>query len=175
MNFVRRGEIDVSMYKSLLGEKAPWKNKWTTARKSAFSCHKNADVIPLMWDGFNEYKPDQEMPKSEFFDAFYVKDFFNKLLLVLGGGKVVSAMLVNLPSRSAVSPHQDGGDFLVKNTRLHIPIFSPAGSFLIVSDQAIHMKDGEIFEISNNLIHSAVNNSDSDRVHLIVDWHGAMI
>ena len=54
---------------------------------------------------------------------------------------------------------------------MHIPIITNEKVFFQVGDEIKIFKEGEIWKINNTgKSHSVVNNSNEDRVHLIVDW-----
>lgn len=54
--------------------------------------------------------------------------------------------------------------------RVHIPIITNDKVTFTFPDCTVHMKEGEVTEFNNNIAHSAVNESEHDRVHLIIDF-----
>jgi len=86
-------------------------------------------------------------------------------------GKIMRAILVNLPSGKSIPPHVDGGITLVHCRRIHIPIQTNENCFFTVGDDKRNLKLGEMWEINNDKkTHSVDNFGDDDRIHLIVDW-----
>jgi hypothetical protein len=86
-------------------------------------------------------------------------------------GKILRAILVNLPSGKSIPSHVDSGPSLVYCRRIHIPIQTNEKCFFTVGDDKKNLKLGEIWEINNDKkMHSVDNFGDDDRVHLIVDW-----
>lgn len=84
-------------------------------------------------------------------------------------GKVVRAELISMDKRTSIPRHTDKGDMLVTCRRLHIPIITNDDIWFSVLSKRINMKEGVCYEINNLAAHSVENNSDIDRVHLIVD------
>lgn len=68
-----------------------------------------------------------------------------------------------------VSTHIDPGDFFEEHHRVHLPICTHQSIKMIINDVEFHMESGHYYEIDNTLPHSISNNSDVDRIHLIID------
>jgi aspartyl/asparaginyl beta-hydroxylase (cupin superfamily) len=68
-----------------------------------------------------------------------------------------------------VSEHTDKGDYLSTVRRFHIPIITNDLVSYTVNGERVHMKQGECWEINNLKSHSVLNESDTDRVHLLID------
>jgi hypothetical protein len=64
--------------------------------------------------------------------------------------------------------HDDGHEVWKKTVRVHIPIVTNDGAFLIAEKKAKHLAVGEVWSFDNQSQHSVVN-GDSTRVHLIFD------
>lgn len=192
-NFKYLGNIDTSSIREKI-ENAPWKNKWSTLRQS-FKTHKHCDVIPLRWNRNFDDAAHVKAEKTKFYDEFYDKKFFEELKLIMknsfGEGYFIRILFVNLCAKEKIRPHTDSGESLIKNHRVHIPIKSnPKVEFTIytkilqkkISGEKIiltkpetkFMKEGEIWEINNVKEHSVANNSEQNRIHLIVDWHSSV-
>ena len=78
-------------------------------------------------------------------------------------------LLINLESNQEVPEHTDKGDYLSTVKRFHIPIITNDNVYYTVNGETINMKQGECWEINNLKPHSVLNNSNIDRVHLLVD------
>jgi hypothetical protein len=85
-----------------------------------------------------------------------------------GGPKRV--MLVNLPAGCVVGKHFDLGEHLVKCRRIHLPIQTDPAVTFTVDSAEFHIELGVLTEINNQKEHSVINNSEVDRIHLMVDW-----
>jgi hypothetical protein len=84
-------------------------------------------------------------------------------------GKVARVLLVKLSAGKDVTEHVDSGDYLSTVRRYHIPIITNDSVFYTVNSETINMKKGECWEINNLKPHSVLNNSNEDRIHLLID------
>lgn len=84
-------------------------------------------------------------------------------------GKAGQVILVKLGSFSSIDKHKDYGEYLIASRRNHIPITTNLNNTFTVDKDTISMKQGECWEINNSKTHSVQNNSNEDRIHLIVD------
>jgi aspartyl/asparaginyl beta-hydroxylase (cupin superfamily) len=76
-----------------------------------------------------------------------------------------------LKSNSKIDKHIDAGKSLSICHRVHIPIITNKNVLFEIDNEIKNLKEGEMWEINNSeKIHSVVNNSNTDRIHLIVDW-----
>lgn len=84
-------------------------------------------------------------------------------------GKSARVLLIKLGAGKDVALHVDGGDYLSSVRRFHIPIITNDNVFYTVNKETINMKAGECWEINNLKHHSVLNDSQEDRVHLLID------
>ena len=147
-------------------------------RQKTYSVHAKTKTIPLIW---NEMDKDNlrnlEKDKRKFWpEADKYKTDLDLLSNILkekyGEGFISSAMLINLPSRSVIFPHVDNYDpYFDKVKRTHLAIVTDDEVRFTVGGEEKNIKEGEIFEIDNsNKMHDVKNNSEIDRIHLLVDW-----
>jgi hypothetical protein len=97
-----------------------------------------------------------------------VSKIVNDLELMCNGvsGRV---LLIRLLANRDVSEHTDKGEYLSAVRRFHIPIITNELVSYTVNGETINMKEGECWEINNQKPHSVLNDSDIDRVHLLID------
>ena len=97
-----------------------------------------------------------------------VSDIVKDLELMCEGvsGRV---LLLKLFAKKDVSEHTDRGEYLSAVRRFHIPIITNDLVSYTVNGETVNMKEGECWEINNQRPHSVLNDSDIDRVHLLVD------
>lgn len=79
-------------------------------------------------------------------------------------------MLVNLPARKNVETHIDSAYHLENIHRIHLPIITNDDVVFKVSNNIVPMRSGSLIEINNNVEHGVENNSDMNRIHLIIDY-----
>lgn len=80
-----------------------------------------------------------------------------------------NVLLIKLKAQEDIAIHHDSGDYLMLSRRNHIPIVTSDNVYFGVGDEKINMKAGECWEINNSRLHFVENNSDIDRVHLLID------
>jgi hypothetical protein len=180
------GKIDVYPLKKIID--GPWDNEISILRRLRGlrgGPHYNVECIPLMFDFANIEQNDISVPaeKTEFYDEFYDEYFFNeltkKLTLAYGEGHILRIIFLKLFANKNIKRHFDASDTLIKNHRIHIPIYTNDKVDFIVSnfqdpceeDVIMQMKEGSIWEINNEIYHEVQNNSNQDRIHLMVDWY----
>ena len=78
-------------------------------------------------------------------------------------------LLIKLKAKENISIHFDSGDYLMLSRRNHIPIITSSNVFFGVGNEKISMEAGECWEINNSRPHFVENNSNIDRVHLLID------
>ena len=169
-NFKYIGKIKVDSFKDKINN---FDNKlWDsfTFRQKTFEAHKETKTIPLIFDTdfrlkYPTYLKEYEIFKNEF------ELLKNKLTKIYGKGFIIRAILVMLRSNSKIDRHIDTGKSLSICHRIHIPIITNKNVLFEIDNEIKNLKEGEMWEINNSeKIHSVVNNSNTDRIHLIVDW-----
>lgn len=81
-------------------------------------------------------------------------------------GKV---MLVSLLPGGVVDWHTDEGEYAEAHRRFHVPITTNPGAVLLAECESAHLPVGQLTEINNRVLHSAINVGPTPRVHLIFD------
>lgn len=173
-NYTFLSKIDVSDLKNRIKElpNEIWDEH--TLRQTLFVPHKHTQTLEIMWDmdslqtnkigkiHSNYYKLDMEL-------------FLNKIKpiyeLNYGKGYFVRVLLVKLKSNTNIATHVDNGESLVNCKRTHIPIITNELVTFTINGETKYLSEGEIWEIDNTKEHSVDNDSDEDRIHLIVDYN----
>jgi quercetin dioxygenase-like cupin family protein len=93
------------------------------------------------------------------------------LMATVQGERLGRAMITKLEPGKRIYPHVDSGDHAAYYERFHIVIASAPGCLFHADDETVHMKPGECWWFQNQSRHEVVNNSPSERIHLIVDIH----
>ncbi len=139
-------------------------------RQKTFKVHKETKTIPLIFDtDFRLSNPTYLYQYEIFKDEFKIIN--SKLKKIYGKGFIIRAILVLLKSNSKIDKHIDTGKSLSICHRVHIPIITKKDVLFEIDNEIKNLKEGEMWEINNSeKIHSVINNSDINRVHLIVDW-----
>ena len=82
---------------------------------------------------------------------------------ILGRAKIVC-----LPPGHKVYPHVDRGEYYRVRNRYHL-ILQSSGSWMRAGNDEVRMRTGELWWFDNNAEHEAMNDGDTDRIHLIFD------
>ena len=168
MNFNYIATSNIDLLKNKILKTKNW-NQYEFRQKT-YDVHKKTKTIPLIYDedlrhetptyhvDYHKYKKSIDM----------IKEILNKKL---GEGRIIRAILVNLPAKNKIDEHIDSGYSLSNCSRIHIPIVTNDKVCFKVGKEKKNLKSGEMWEINNtNKIHSVENNSNQDRIHLIIDW-----
>lgn len=169
-NFKTYGNIDVVCLKDKLNE-LDWNEH--KLRQSLFKAHQHTQTLEIMWDmeSLNTNKISKIHPN---YYKLNIESILKKLKPIYesncGKGDFVRILLVKLRANSNITPHSDRWDSLENCNRTHIAIITNPNVTFTIDGEIKHLKEGEIWEIDNSKEHSVDNNSDEDRVHLIIDW-----
>lgn len=79
-------------------------------------------------------------------------------------------MITKLPTGKAITPHSDVlGLYANSMRRFHVPLQTGEGCIFRAGDEIVTMKAGEVWDFNAHAEHEVVNNSNDDRIHLIID------
>jgi hypothetical protein len=144
-----------------------------TLKQSVFDAHKHTQTIELMWD-INSLDLNTRGKIHPNFYKFNVDSLLVNLKPIYekkyGKGDFIRVLLVKLKKESKITPHVDSGDGLVFCKRTHIAVITNPDVIFTVGGESKNMRKGEIWEINNQNVHSVDNNSNHDRIHLIIDY-----
>jgi len=91
------------------------------------------------------------------------------LMARVEGERLGRCLITRLAPGCKIDPHVDGGSHAAYYERYHIVLQSRPGSVFRCGDETVHMAVGDVWWFDNSIEHEIVNNSDDDRIHLIVD------
>ena len=108
----------------------------------------------------NSFK--QEFKYTELHDRFkgtYIEYINDKLTEEYDIGRL---RLILKEPRTCLTWHRD------PEPRVHIPVFSEPGNFMIVEDEIKHLKaDGSTYYTQTTKYHNVFNGSTADRIHIV--------
>ena len=155
-------------------------DKDTAARNSKAKAggNTNLDVRALMvryksasssGPGFKDYeKNDTELLNKlkPYLDKIIsqVKDFYGYENL-----KLTTLLFTELKSGGRIPEHVDDGPMLTTNHRLHIPIYTDPAVIFTFDHIDYYLEPGNAYEINNQIIHEVKNDSNIDRIHMMID------
>jgi|APGre2960657468_1045069.scaffolds.fasta_scaffold147087_1 hypothetical protein len=164
-NFKKHGDVDVTSIIPLINT-FDWDEY--TFRQNTFKPHAQTKSIRLIWDEVKEniiYYSDYPKLKP-------ILDILSNIFKEkIGPGMICNAILVKMENNTSIDRHKDDYIFFKQNNRMHIPITTNNNCIFEVDGEKLNMKVGEIWEINNyEKEHSVVNEGNTNRIHLIVDW-----
>lgn len=138
--------------------------------------HKEVSDI---WIRFNELPKDGEEAKllDEHESIWYpavnmlpeVRPLIFWLMARVGGERLGRCLITRLAPGCKIDPHVDGGSHAAYYERYHIVLQARPGSIFKCGDESVYMEQGDVWWFDNSIEHEVINNSDDDRIHLIVD------
>ena len=171
LNYRIIGEIDIS---SIVKKLDLVKDRWDEYdyRQKRYKDHESTKSIPLI---FSEklIEREEHILYGIFKDDILIIENYLRDNLCSNGG-LISAVLINLPSKKSIKRHKDSnpmGKRFNRCHRIHIPILTNPNCLFEIDGEYKNLKEGEVCEISNvNKYHSVSNSGDTDRIHLLLDW-----
>jgi len=100
---------------------------------------------------------------------FPTVDAYTESLVSEKRGKVGRVVLTKLRPGGKIYPHTDDGLYWLLRDRYHLVIKSKAGSHFRAGGEEVRMQAGELWWFDPTVEHEAFNDSDEDRIHLIID------
>lgn len=81
-------------------------------------------------------------------------------------GRVI---ITKLPPGGKITPHIDGGAPAEYYQRYQVALQCLPGNVFKCGQEEVSFKTGEVWQINNRVLHSVINNSEDDRIVMIVD------
>tara|TARA_B100001093_G_scaffold363533_1_gene348286 strand:- start:1553 stop:2113 length:561 start_codon:yes stop_codon:yes gene_type:complete len=164
------GDVNVSNLAKIISNVDDKKWEEWNLRQTKFDVHKKTNSIPFIWNKWDSENRllnlDHMNQDTQLWEV--LKPFLTKLIKKYDGS-IVNCLFARLPAGAEITPHKDISLNLLLVHRIHLAIItSPAVKFFI-DNTPYEFPAGRIFELSNDRLHSVRNNSEKDRVHLIVD------
>jgi len=91
------------------------------------------------------------------------------LVTALGATRLGRCMINRVVPGGRIFPHADSPWHASYWDRYHLVLQSRPGNTFRCEDETIWMREGEIWWFQNALEHEVINNSDADRIHLVMD------
>lgn len=170
-NYKMYGNIDVQDIKDKINTL-----DWTehTLRQNLFKMHEHTQTLEIMWD-ITSLQTNRVGKIHSNYYKLNMQSFLDNIKPIyksnFGNGYFIRILFVKLKSNTNILPHIDAGHSLELCKRTHIPIITNPNVTFTIDGETKHLKEGEIWEINNTKEHSVDNNSDEDRIHLLIDWY----
>jgi hypothetical protein len=169
-NFKNHGKYEID---GIISGVLNFTDEWfiNTSRQEKYSVHKHTNSYFI-------YQTDLNWKSAEFFlvepktinkNILDLVEPIIKSLENLYDGVRGNVLFIKLLAGTKILPHHDDGEYLECTRRNHIPIITSDKTSFSVGSEKINMGLGECWEINNTRLHSVENNSNIDRVHLVID------
>lgn len=116
--------------------------------------------------GFNDEHDSQWYP--EYYALPQVREIIFKLMELAEGERLGGVLITKLPPHGKIDVHQDFGWHASYYDKYYVPLTANEGERFVFPDGEIRPKLGEAYWFENSLPHAVFNDSDSDRLALIV-------
>ena len=83
--------------------------------------------------------------------------------------KLTNVIFTELRKGGIIPEHVDSGQMLTTNHRIHIPLISHPDVKFTLDHKDYYLEPGHGYEINNQIIHEVINESNIDRLHMIID------
>lgn len=91
------------------------------------------------------------------------------LMHTVGAMQLGRVIITKLGSGRSITPHIDEGDAAEYYRRYHYCVQGEPGNTFIIDNKAQQMRSGEFWQVNNRKVHSVINNSYDDRIHIVID------
>jgi hypothetical protein len=111
----------------------------------------------------------------DFYDSYDLADLITPLVKYSLGKLredciVARMQLARMGPGARINRHYDNNGLLIASHRMHVPIITHDKLQFLVGGERVVMKEGFLYELNNQLMHSVLNPPDAPtRVHLIFD------
>jgi hypothetical protein len=95
-------------------------------------------------------------------------EYVEQLVRIMDG-TMGRCVLAKLKPNGVVYPHKDDGLYWLLRDRYHLALKSANGSHFKVGGEEVRMQAGELWWFDHTATHEAFNDSDEDRIHIILD------
>lgn len=125
-------------------------------------------------DGFFDHRESINYPAWEKLPL--ARSLIMKTMAYVGGIRLGRCFVSKMAPGAEIAEHRDIGDDLSKYydtepyySRFHIVLQGLPGSLFRCDDETVCMKTGEVWSFNGAELHSVVNNSADDRIHIVCD------
>lgn len=169
------GQVDVSDILALLQTKTDAEWQENAMRQQNFTVHRHTESLVLKWCANSS--ADTPVETTAHYAPFepLLQPILQQIHRAYGYQKPIirKAMFAKLKAGGQIPDHCDGAVALRMVHRIHIPIITNESVHFFINDIDHQMMVGEIVEIDNTRFHSVRNDSNVDRIHLIIDYYHA--
>jgi len=164
-----KDNIDVSALVNEVKQIVP--EIWAASnRNKRFEIHSATQSLHFIFDhNFAHYNPTY---LSSYYHFIHLLQPIEKLIAehFNHNGYIGRLIMAKLSAKGEIPAHIDTGYSLLHCLRIHIPLITADNVIFNIGGEEKNLKVGEMWEINNATVHRVNNNSNADRVHMIIDW-----
>lgn len=127
------------------------------------------EVIRRLIDRDEEFHVFQDQQHQDVWDV--LEDcIFPSIRRLYPGGEIAVVQLTVLPAGEQIGSHVDT-EIWSEMHRLHVPLETSSQVTFTIGDEGSNyvLEQGKLYELDNTKVHSVVNGSEQDRIHLMID------
>lgn len=98
----------------------------------------------------------------------YIDDLIFPVMLYLKATRLGAVLITKIPPGGRVDPHIDAGWHANYYEKFAIQLQSAPGQYFKVEELKLETKPGDLFQFDNSKVHAVYNNSNYDRMTMIV-------
>lgn len=173
-----KSRVDVYPLLKAIERNAHLFDKITGRQDTPGSPHSDTKAIFLRWCKdltveavFNDL---EAVDREEFSEISEAREIVAEVVKTVGATKLGRVLITTLKPNGSILPHADEGAVADHYERFHVVLKSEPGNFFYSqisksSGEYLHMKAGEVWWFNHKRPHWLENNSEQDRIHLIID------
>lgn len=179
-NFLKIAEgVDVIPTLAALNRHADLWNENRLRTTHPDSPHTEVDDI---WCMFNQVDPENQAATIDALQTYpyrawnmlpHLRAVVLDVMRRVDGVQLGRVIISRMKPGAKIAPHIDQGAPAEFYHRYQLALQCRPGCQFIIEDEALQMRPGEVWQINNRRTHSVVNNSDADRIAVIIDIRSA--
>ena len=169
------GGMDITPALSEIGENSHLFGEFNARKESPGSPHAEMDDIWLRYGDISAMIESGDYSKiADEHDSIWLKDLpaakrlcFDVMALV-DGERLGGVLITRLPPGGKITPHVDGGWHAQYYNKFYVPLKNEEGSVFGFECGDIEAVPGEVWEFNNSHKHWVNNDSDCERIAMII-------
>lgn len=172
-HFTKLGEMQVGPLMGAIARQPELWNQNTLRTKTPGTPHGEVDDI---WLFFNDPEDPEAVVNDKEVIPFFAwhklpqaRQIIFDLMRWTESHRLGRVVITRLPPGGTIPMHTDGGAPATYFTRYQVAIQSLPGAIFQIEEEQVNFKTGEVWMINNEAEHGVINNSEDDRIVMIVD------
>ena len=174
--------LDVAPLREAIDNNPQLFDEFTFRKDNPLSPHREMQDIIFRYNARENFNDDRAKFNEEHDPVWYegatvipeVKDIVFAVMAKVRGERLGMVLCTKLPPGGEIAPHIDGGWHAEYYKKYYVAINNKPGATFHFVDGVIEPREGEVYEFDNSETHWVENNSDEDRVSLIVCIRGEL-